>query len=204
MKSVCLRISIVTAMTILVGLSNLLGGIDVSVKPTGRKNLNTPKKPVQNSTTSIGARRQLSDPGNIRKTTTSLHYDRYTTHSGEEVLSNRFPKEYVKIPHPTPDHATTGSPQTFVVTSTADTGEGSFRKAIHDANANPGPDSIIFNINGGGIQTIKPTTFYEVITSPVVIDGTTQPGYVNHPVIEIDGENQASAYPRGLEIDAQD
>ena len=34
----------------------------------------------------------------------------------------------------------------FTVTTTADSGAGSLRQAILDANANPGPDEIRFNI----------------------------------------------------------
>lgn len=203
MKSVYIRISMVTSMSVLLGLFNLSAGHAKGSTPTDRKNSMVRQTGIQRSAISSGTHRQLSDPNSIRKTEASLNYGRYVVHSNEELLSSRIPNNHAQIPHGVLDHVTTGTPQIFVVTSTADTGEGSFRKAIHDANANPGPDSIVFNISGGGIQTIKPTTFYEVITSPVVIDGTTQPGYVDHPVIEIDGENQHSQYPCGLEIDAQ-
>lgn len=203
MKSVYLRISLVTAVTVLFGLSNLSAGAEKVSKPTNGTSSIVPETGVRRSAVSFGTHRQPSDLNSIRKTEQSLNYSRFGTPSGKESLSKRLPQAHVQIPHPVPDQVTTSTPQTFVVTSTADTGAGSFRKAIHDANANPGPDSIIFNISGGGIQTIKPTTFYEVLTSPVVIDGTTEPGYVDHPVIEIDGENQHSQYPVGIEIDAQ-
>ena len=39
---------------------------------------------------------------------------------------------------------------TYTVTSTADSGAGSLRQAILDANANPGADTIAFNIVGAG------------------------------------------------------
>ena len=64
---------------------------------------------------------------------------------------------------------------TFTVTNTADSGAGSLRQAVFDANGNPGADTIAFNIPGGGVQTISvasPIT----ITDSVVIDGYTQPG----------------------------
>jgi hypothetical protein len=68
------------------------------------------------------------------------------------------------------------APATFSVVNTLDSGAGSLRQAIVDANAVAGLDSIVFNIPGSGVQTIRPTTMLPAITSPVVIDGYTQPG----------------------------
>jgi len=65
---------------------------------------------------------------------------------------------------------------TFTVANTNDSGAGSFRQAIMDANANPGLDTIAFAIPGSGVQTIAPTSTLPTITDPVVIDGYTQPG----------------------------
>ncbi len=62
------------------------------------------------------------------------------------------------------------------VTTTDDSGPGSLRQAILDANANPGTDTITFNIPGAGPHTIAPLTALPEITDPVIIDGTTQPG----------------------------
>ena len=67
---------------------------------------------------------------------------------------------------------------TFTVANTNDSGAGSFRQAIMDANANPGLDTIAFAIPGSGVQTIAPTSTLPTITDPVVIDGYTQPGSV--------------------------
>src|SRR5580765_6619345 len=50
------------------------------------------------------------------------------------------------------------STMTFTVLNTANSGAGSLSKAILDANANPGADLIAFNIGGGGVQTIAPTS----------------------------------------------
>ena len=47
---------------------------------------------------------------------------------------------------------------TFTVTNTDDTGPGSLRQAILDANAAPGLDTIAFNIPGAGVHTITPTS----------------------------------------------
>jgi hypothetical protein len=71
---------------------------------------------------------------------------------------------------------------TFHVTTTADNNNnanptaGSLRKAIIDANANPGMDTIDFNIPGAGVHTISLVSLLPTITDPVVIDGYTQPG----------------------------
>lgn len=65
---------------------------------------------------------------------------------------------------------------TFVVTNTGDAGAGSLRQAILDANANPGLDQIHFNIPGAGPHTILVSSDLPGVTSPVLIDGYTQPG----------------------------
>ena len=70
----------------------------------------------------------------------------------------------------------TAKAATFTVTNTNDSGAGSLRQAILDANANLGADQISFNIPGVGVHTIAPMTPLPVITDPVVIDGYTQPG----------------------------
>ena len=68
------------------------------------------------------------------------------------------------------------APATFTVVNTLDSGAGSLRQAILDANALVGSDSIEFNIPGAGVRTISPATGLPLITSPVEIDGYTQPG----------------------------
>lgn len=64
----------------------------------------------------------------------------------------------------------------FTVTTTADTGPGSLRQAIINANANPDAATIRFKIPGSGVKTITPATPLPPITAPVKIDGYTQPG----------------------------
>ncbi len=64
---------------------------------------------------------------------------------------------------------------TFTVTNTNDSGAGSLRQAILDANANPGLDTIAFDISGSGVQTITPSTTLDAITDPVFLDGYSQP-----------------------------
>ncbi|HVQ54983.1 MAG TPA: hypothetical protein VMT25_07375, partial [Thermoanaerobaculia bacterium] len=72
--------------------------------------------------------------------------------------------------------ASLGGATTYTVTSTADSGAGTLRQAITDANANSGPDTIAFNIVGSGVHTIAVATALPALTSPVMIDGYTQPG----------------------------
>jgi hypothetical protein len=98
----------------------------------------------------------------------------------------------------------------FIVTNTNDSGPGSLRQAILDTNANPGTDTIAFNIPGAGPHTIQPASALPTITDPVVIDGYTQPGAspnTNPPglgsnavlKVELDGSN-AGTGTNGLRI----
>ena len=64
----------------------------------------------------------------------------------------------------------------LTVTSTADSGAGTLRQAILDANASPGADTIDFDISGDGVHTIAPLSPLPAITDPVAIDGYSQPG----------------------------
>src|SRR5215468_75891 len=65
---------------------------------------------------------------------------------------------------------------TFTVTNNSDSGAGSLRQAITDANNHAGLDRIEFNIPGAGVHTITLASALPTITGPVVIDGYTQPG----------------------------
>lgn len=65
---------------------------------------------------------------------------------------------------------------TFEVTTTNDSGAGSLRQAILDANALPVPTAIVFDIAGTGPHVISPLTALPSITSPTSIDGASQTG----------------------------
>jgi CSLREA domain-containing protein/uncharacterized repeat protein (TIGR01451 family) len=101
---------------------------------------------------------------------------------------------------PTPSFTPSYTPtlwldRTFTVNTTGDTNDGtcdithcSLREAILAANLNPIPDRIVFSI-GSGAQTITLASALPDITNPVIIDGSTQPGYSGKPLIELNGNN---------------
>ena len=79
---------------------------------------------------------------------------------------------------------------TFVVTSIADSGTGTLRQAILDANANGAShDLIAFNIPGAAPHLISLNSELPIASSPVTIDGTTQGSYAGTPVVFIDGSD---------------
>ena len=76
---------------------------------------------------------------------------------------------------------------TYTVTTLADTGAGSLRQAIIDANANGGGDTIVFAVSGNiRVQSALPD-----ITDQVSIDATTAPGYSGQPLVALDGASVA-------------
>ncbi len=77
------------------------------------------------------------------------------------------------------------------VTNTLDSGAGSLRQALLYATANPGVDTIGFDI-GAGLQSIQPLSPLPAITDPVILDATMQPGYAGTPLIELNGAGRVS------------
>jgi uncharacterized repeat protein (TIGR01451 family) len=95
-----------------------------------------------------------------------------------------------------------GDSGVYVVTTTADSGAGSLRQALLEANAHvngAAPDLIRFDISGTGPFTIAPTSFLPTISDPVILDATTQPGFTGVPIVELDGA-VAGAQASGLFI----
>ncbi len=78
-------------------------------------------------------------------------------------------------------------------------GSCTLRAAIEQSNATPGRDAIIFNLPGEGPYTIQPLLPLPVIDNPLVIDATTQPGYMGVPLIVLDG-SLAGDEADGLQI----
>jgi titin len=93
------------------------------------------------------------------------------------------------------------APATFFVRNTNDSGPDSLRQVITDANSTPGLNTIDFNIDGSGVQTISLVSALPVITNPAIIDGTSQPGFSGTPLIVLDGTS-AGAGVNGLTITA--
>jgi len=81
------------------------------------------------------------------------------------------------------------SAATFTVTSSDDSGPGTLRQAILDANSlGAGPHTIAFNIAPAGLHTIRPLTpLPPLMAGQTLLDATTQPGYAGVPIIEITG-----------------
>ena len=84
-------------------------------------------------------------------------------------------------------------PVTVLVTNTLDAGPGSLRDALATTNTSSAIDTIKFNIPGGGVQTIELASSLPDIVGPVVIDGTTQPGYAGTPLVAINGIGASEA-----------
>lgn len=81
------------------------------------------------------------------------------------------------------------SAATFTVTNANDSGPGSLRQALLDANNTFGPDTIVFNLSGNGPWVISPAAALPQINETVVINGASQPGYAGQPLIELNGAN---------------
>jgi len=80
---------------------------------------------------------------------------------------------------------------TYTVTNTNDSGAGSLRQAITDANATTTvDDTIAFNISGTGVHTITLASGLPTITDTVIIDATTDDSFAangNAPAIVLNG-----------------
>ncbi len=75
----------------------------------------------------------------------------------------------------------------YVVLNNNDSGVGSLRQAILDANAHNGADEIRFNIPGAGGHSITLASTLPAVTDTLTINGASQPGYAKSPLIEING-----------------
>ena len=98
---------------------------------------------------------------------------------------------------------------TFTVNSTNDVNDAtcdvthcSLREAIIAANAAAGTDTISFSITGATPHTIAPTAALPFVSTPMIIDGTSEPDYqVGAPVVEVTGVNRGqSDFWSGFEL----
>ena len=93
----------------------------------------------------------------------------------------------------------------LIVNNVNDSGPGSLRQAIDDANQNPGPDSIVFNIPtsspgfDGKAFTIQPLSALSPLTDAnTTIDGATQTAFTGDtnpsgPEVVLDGSQAGFA-----------
>ena len=88
---------------------------------------------------------------------------------------------------------------TFTVTHTGDSGAGSLRWAIDQANAAADADTIAFNLPGSGVRTLVPASALPALSTSITLDATTQPGYVGTPLVELAGAS-AGAGAIGLHL----
>ncbi len=93
---------------------------------------------------------------------------------------------------------------TYTVTNVSDSGTGSLRQAIIDANNGSGDALITFAIPGTGPFKISPSTDLDAIDVPVVVDGYSEPGSSRataslpaHIEIQIDG---GGIVPEGIQV----
>jgi CSLREA domain-containing protein/uncharacterized repeat protein (TIGR01451 family) len=96
----------------------------------------------------------------------------------------------------------------FTVNTTSDADDGacdashcSLREAILGANATAGNDLVRFSIAGPGPHVIAATGQLPAITESLAIDGTSEPDFVDRPVVVVSGA-AAPGTADGLVIDA--
>ena len=86
----------------------------------------------------------------------------------------------------------------FTVTNTNDSGAGSLRDALAQSNNTVGVDTIAFNISSAS-KVIRPASPLPDLWDPGILDGTTQPGFVGRPLVQIDGSS-AGAGATGMKM----
>lgn len=82
----------------------------------------------------------------------------------------------------------------FTVTNTNDSGSGSLRDAIQQANGSSGSDSISFNIPGPGPHTILLSSPLPVISETLDLDASTEPDFAGTPIVVINGTGAGTAH----------
>lgn len=121
------------------------------------------------------------------------------------ALTVAFTRAYASATPPHIAHPLTGQVplRTLVVNSTADSGDnthadvGTLRRALVDANNNPGLDRIVFDFPGRGVRTIKIVNYFPDIKDDagVIVDGLYRAdGSLNDDRIEIDASGTHGHY----------
>ncbi len=88
---------------------------------------------------------------------------------------------------------------TFTVTNTNNSGAGSLRQAITDANVTLAADTVNFNIPGAGLHTITLTSPLPAISRPLTVNGASEPDFAGIPVVQLNGTG-AGATANGLRV----
>jgi hypothetical protein len=89
-------------------------------------------------------------------------------------------------------------PQVIMASSLEDSGPGTLRQALLDANAAPGSNAVSFAFTGSTPFVIHLLSPLPAIADPLLIDGWSQLEFRGQPVIELDGSNAvASGAPAG-------
>src|SRR5260370_31386890 len=83
-----------------------------------------------------------------------------------------------------------------IVSSLAESGPGTLRQALQDANDSPDANLVVFNFPGPAPYTVHLLSALPAVTSPVIIDGWSQPGFSATPVVELDGSTASNAIDR--------
>lgn len=78
-------------------------------------------------------------------------------------------------------------PYRLFVNSTNDSGPGTLRDAISRANTTPDPNLLEFDFPEGSAVTIHALSALPPIVNPLIIDGWSQAGFSNRPIIEVNG-----------------
>lgn len=160
--------------------------------------------------TATEPRIQSANDGSMTESNSNFHFDSMQMGGNPvSVIPMRLNSDalgdlvILRSGHSAPNVIQTQAAMTFVVSNTNDSGSGSLRQAIFDANSNTGADAITFNIPGSNVHTISPQTPLPTITDAVAIDGTTQTGFAGKPLIELSGlALPPMTYRAGLEINA--
>ncbi len=105
-------------------------------------------------------------------------------------------KKSVPVPEPLEARI---APATFTVSTSLDSGPGSFRQAIMDANDAAGADGIVFSFAGGSYTVISPLSPLPTILGEVSIDGLIAGPDYQAPHVFLDGA-LAGAGASGLTI----
>jgi hypothetical protein len=79
-------------------------------------------------------------------------------------------------------------------TSLADSGPGTLRQALLDANAAPDDNEIHFEFPGQPPYSIHLLSPLPPLSDTVMLDGTSQPGFLLSPVVELDGAGPAQGF----------